>query len=160
MAHLAKACTQENPQLRPSMRSIVVALMTLSSATEDWDLGTLYENQSFVSLMSGRWALIHPCLHHLTPVNAVNYIAFLWSLLLQSQTSTVIVCMYVCTSLWNSYLYANCIINKMTSSCNSFNKLCILAMYNDIDFESCTWFVDFAFPMVCLTWLIPIANDH
>ncbi|KAH7683362.1 Non-specific serine/threonine protein kinase protein [Dioscorea alata] len=54
MAHLAKACTQENPQLRPSMRSIVVALMTLSSATEDWDLGTLYENQSFVSLMSGR----------------------------------------------------------------------------------------------------------
>ncbi|MCL7031016.1 hypothetical protein MKW94_016473 [Papaver nudicaule] len=31
MAQLAKACTQENPQLRPSMRSIVVALTTLSS---------------------------------------------------------------------------------------------------------------------------------
>ncbi|MCL7042270.1 hypothetical protein MKW94_010725 [Papaver nudicaule] len=29
--HLIQACTQENPQLRPSMRSIVVALTTLSS---------------------------------------------------------------------------------------------------------------------------------
>ncbi|MBA0548315.1 hypothetical protein Golob_019423, partial [Gossypium lobatum] len=38
MAQLAKACTKENPQLRPSMRSIVVALMTLSSSTEDWDV--------------------------------------------------------------------------------------------------------------------------
>ncbi|KAJ6941209.1 hypothetical protein NC651_007104 [Populus alba x Populus x berolinensis] len=37
MAQLGKACTQENPQLRPSMRSIVVALMTLSSSTEDCD---------------------------------------------------------------------------------------------------------------------------
>ncbi|KAI3908728.1 hypothetical protein MKW98_029278 [Papaver atlanticum] len=35
LAQLAKACTQENPKLRPSMRSIVVALMTLSSSTED-----------------------------------------------------------------------------------------------------------------------------
>ncbi|XWS19373.1 hypothetical protein CRYUN_Cryun31cG0010100 [Craigia yunnanensis] len=35
MARLARACTQENPQLRPSMRSIVIALMTLSSSTED-----------------------------------------------------------------------------------------------------------------------------
>ncbi|KAK1271378.1 Chitin elicitor receptor kinase 1 [Acorus gramineus] len=31
MAQLAKACTQENHLLRPSMRYIVVALMTLSS---------------------------------------------------------------------------------------------------------------------------------
>lgn len=54
MAQLAKACTQENPQLRPSMRSIVVALMTLSSTTEDWDMGSFYENQALVSLMSGR----------------------------------------------------------------------------------------------------------
>ncbi|KAM7264907.1 hypothetical protein ACFE04_002590 [Oxalis oulophora] len=38
MAQLAKACTHDNPQLRPTMRSIVVALMTLSSATEDWDV--------------------------------------------------------------------------------------------------------------------------
>ncbi|KAL2495432.1 Chitin elicitor receptor kinase 1 [Forsythia ovata] len=45
MAQLAKACTHENPQLRPSMRSIVVALMTLSSSTEDWDIGSFYENQ-------------------------------------------------------------------------------------------------------------------
>ncbi|KAF5746096.1 Chitin elicitor receptor kinase 1 RLK1 putative isoform 2 [Tripterygium wilfordii] len=54
MAQLAKACTQENPQLRPSMRSIVVALMTLSSSTEDWDVGSFYENQALVGLMSGR----------------------------------------------------------------------------------------------------------
>ncbi|KAF7831580.1 lysM domain receptor-like kinase 3 [Senna tora] len=54
MAHLAKACTQDNPQLRPSMRSIVVALMTLSSATEDWDVGSFYENQALLNLMSGR----------------------------------------------------------------------------------------------------------
>ncbi|KAF3443434.1 hypothetical protein FNV43_RR13116 [Rhamnella rubrinervis] len=54
MAQLAKACTHENPQLRPSMRSIVVALMTLSSATEDWDVGSFYDNQNLVDLMSGR----------------------------------------------------------------------------------------------------------
>ncbi|XAR55349.1 Non-specific serine/threonine protein kinase [Bertholletia excelsa] len=54
MAQLAKACTQENPQLRPSMRSIVVALMTLSSSTDDWDAGSFYENQALVNLMSGR----------------------------------------------------------------------------------------------------------
>ncbi|XP_028758101.1 lysM domain receptor-like kinase 3 [Neltuma alba] len=54
MAQLAKACTQDNPQLRPSMRSIVVALMTLSSATEDWDVGSFYENPALMKLMSGR----------------------------------------------------------------------------------------------------------
>lgn len=54
MAQLARACTHENPQLRPSMRSIVVALMTLSSSTEDWDVGSFYENQALVNLMSGR----------------------------------------------------------------------------------------------------------
>jgi len=54
MAQLAKLCTQENPQQRLSMRSIVVALMTLSSTTEDWDVGSFYENQALVNLMSGR----------------------------------------------------------------------------------------------------------
>ncbi|KAJ7960353.1 putative Receptor protein kinase [Quillaja saponaria] len=53
MAQLAKACTQDNPQLRPSMRSIVVALITLSSPTEDWDIGSFYENQTLINLMSG-----------------------------------------------------------------------------------------------------------
>ncbi|KAG6517314.1 hypothetical protein ZIOFF_020699 [Zingiber officinale] len=53
MAWLAKCCTQENPLQRPSMRQIVVSLMTLSSATEDWDMGT-FANQSLVNLMSGR----------------------------------------------------------------------------------------------------------
>ncbi|XP_073156945.1 lysM domain receptor-like kinase 3 [Henckelia pumila] len=54
VAHLAKACTHENPQLRPTMRSIVVALMTLSSSTEDWDIGSFYENQGLDHLISGR----------------------------------------------------------------------------------------------------------
>ncbi|GMN36384.1 hypothetical protein TIFTF001_005987 [Ficus carica] len=54
MAQLAKACTQESPQLRPSMRSIVVALMTLSSTTEEWDVGSLYDNHALVNLMTGR----------------------------------------------------------------------------------------------------------
>ncbi|OIW04679.1 hypothetical protein TanjilG_07814 [Lupinus angustifolius] len=54
LAQLAKACTQHNPQLRPSMRSIVVALMTLSSTTDDWDVGSFYENQNLVNLMSGK----------------------------------------------------------------------------------------------------------
>ncbi|XP_076956144.1 lysM domain receptor-like kinase 3, partial [Bidens hawaiensis] len=35
MAQLAKACTHEDPQQRPHMRSIVVALMTLLSSTKD-----------------------------------------------------------------------------------------------------------------------------
>ena len=54
MAQLANACTQENPQLRPSMRSIVVALMTLSSSKEYLDVGSFYENQALVNLKSGR----------------------------------------------------------------------------------------------------------
>lgn len=53
MTHLAKACTHDNPQLRPSMRSIVVALVTLSSSTEDWG-ESFYENRGLVNLiMSG-----------------------------------------------------------------------------------------------------------
>ncbi|EYU43124.1 hypothetical protein MIMGU_mgv1a020205mg [Erythranthe guttata] len=55
LAQLARACTHENPQLRPSMRSIVVALMTLSSTTEDWDVGSFYANHpGLLNLMSGR----------------------------------------------------------------------------------------------------------
>ncbi|CAN4078400.1 unnamed protein product [Withania somnifera] len=51
---LAKACTHENPQLRPSMRSIVVALMSISSSSADWNIGAFYENQGLAHLMSGR----------------------------------------------------------------------------------------------------------
>lgn len=55
MAQLAKACTYENPELRPSTRSIVVALMTLSSSNqEEWDVGSFYENQSLFDPLSGR----------------------------------------------------------------------------------------------------------
>ncbi|XP_062194900.1 chitin elicitor receptor kinase 1-like isoform X2 [Phragmites australis] len=51
---LARACTQEDPKLRPTMRSVVVALMTLSSTSELWDMNSIQENQGLVSLMSGR----------------------------------------------------------------------------------------------------------
>ncbi|KAL8239386.1 hypothetical protein R6Q59_015953 [Mikania micrantha] len=54
MAQLAKACTHEDPRLRPSMRHVVVELMTLSSSTEDWNASSFYENQTLVSLMSGK----------------------------------------------------------------------------------------------------------
>ncbi|KAI7728431.1 hypothetical protein M8C21_000915 [Ambrosia artemisiifolia] len=54
MAQLAKACTHKNPHLRPSMQSVVVALMILLSSTENWDVGSFYENQNLMSLMSGR----------------------------------------------------------------------------------------------------------
>lgn len=54
MATVAKACTQENPRLRPTMRSVVVALTTLSSTGDDWDIGSLCEVNSSISLMSGR----------------------------------------------------------------------------------------------------------
>ncbi|CAL9753421.1 unnamed protein product [Musa acuminata subsp. burmannicoides] len=53
MAWLAKSCTEENRQQRPTMRQIVVSLMTLSAGTEDWDVGS-YEKQALVDLMSGR----------------------------------------------------------------------------------------------------------
>lgn len=54
-AQLAKACTQENPQPRPSMRSIVVALMTLTSSKDDWDVCSFYESEAdLVNLMLGR----------------------------------------------------------------------------------------------------------
>ena len=51
---LARACTQEDPKARPTMRSIVVALMTLSSTSELWDINAVQENQGLVNLMSGR----------------------------------------------------------------------------------------------------------
>ncbi|XP_075481626.1 chitin elicitor receptor kinase 1-like [Primulina tabacum] len=54
LSALARACTAETPEIRPTMRSIVVALMTLSSSTEDWDLGSFYGNQGLLNLMSGR----------------------------------------------------------------------------------------------------------
>ncbi|KAF8030230.1 hypothetical protein BT93_E2621 [Corymbia citriodora subsp. variegata] len=54
MATLAKACTQENPQLRPTMRSVVVALTALSSTEDDWDIGSICKAHSSVSLVSRR----------------------------------------------------------------------------------------------------------
>ncbi|MED6169580.1 hypothetical protein PIB30_022518 [Stylosanthes scabra] len=54
IAQLAKACTEADPQRRPKMRSVVVALMTLSSTTENWDIASFYENPVLANLMSGR----------------------------------------------------------------------------------------------------------
>ncbi|OEL22627.1 Chitin elicitor receptor kinase 1 [Dichanthelium oligosanthes] len=51
---LARGCTQEDPKARPTMRSIVVALMTLSSTSEFWDMNAVQENQDLVNLISGR----------------------------------------------------------------------------------------------------------
>ncbi|KAK9924380.1 hypothetical protein M0R45_032750 [Rubus argutus] len=53
MAQLAKACVHKDKELRPSMRSIAVALMTLSASPEDWDVGSFYENHALVKQMSG-----------------------------------------------------------------------------------------------------------
>ncbi|KAL2316978.1 hypothetical protein Fmac_030854 [Flemingia macrophylla] len=51
IAQLGRACTRDNPLLRPSMRSIVVALMTLSSPSEDCEDDTSYENQTLINLL-------------------------------------------------------------------------------------------------------------
>lgn len=53
MVELAQACTQENPENRPSMRSVVVALMSLSSTTETWDIGSFHEH-GLENLVAGR----------------------------------------------------------------------------------------------------------
>lgn len=39
MAQLAKWCTQFEANTRPTMRSVVVKLMTLTSSTQEWDVG-------------------------------------------------------------------------------------------------------------------------
>ncbi|XP_058748313.1 lysM domain receptor-like kinase 3 [Vicia villosa] len=54
MAELGRACTRDNPLLRPSMRSLVVDLMTLSSPLEDCDDDNSYENQTLINLLSVR----------------------------------------------------------------------------------------------------------
>lgn len=49
MANLAGACTREEPMLRPTMRVAVVALMTLSSSTQEWE-----SDYGMEGLISGR----------------------------------------------------------------------------------------------------------
>ncbi|XP_021763736.1 chitin elicitor receptor kinase 1-like [Chenopodium quinoa] len=53
MVELARACTHENPELRPSMRSVAVALMSSSSTIENWDTGSFHE-YGLRNLGSGR----------------------------------------------------------------------------------------------------------
>ncbi|MED6169585.1 Chitin elicitor receptor kinase 1 [Stylosanthes scabra] len=53
MAQLAKACTEGDPQRRPKMRSVVLALGALNSDTENWDL-LLRKYCSFESIMPAR----------------------------------------------------------------------------------------------------------
>lgn len=54
MAQLAKACTESDPQRRPNMSYVVVALTTLNSTTEEWDIASIYKNPALANLMSGR----------------------------------------------------------------------------------------------------------
>ncbi|XP_057536219.1 lysM domain receptor-like kinase 3 isoform X1 [Amaranthus tricolor] len=54
VAELARACTQDNAMLRPSMRSVVVALTTMSSTTQNWDIESFYRNSDLLNLVSGR----------------------------------------------------------------------------------------------------------
>ncbi|KAK7300375.1 hypothetical protein RJT34_11219 [Clitoria ternatea] len=54
MAQLAKACTENDPQKRPNMSSVVVTLTALISTTEDWDIASIIENPALVNLMSGK----------------------------------------------------------------------------------------------------------
>ncbi|KAI9095356.1 hypothetical protein K1719_026390 [Acacia pycnantha] len=58
MAQLGRACTQDDPQLRPTMRSVVVALMTLSSSSpyEDCEVvGSAFSHhQTIINPLSGR----------------------------------------------------------------------------------------------------------
>ncbi|CAN0914427.1 Chitin elicitor receptor kinase 1 [Linum grandiflorum] len=42
MAELGKACTREKPEMRPSMRSVVIALTAISSASQAWNPETFY----------------------------------------------------------------------------------------------------------------------
>ncbi|XP_031260086.1 chitin elicitor receptor kinase 1-like isoform X1 [Pistacia vera] len=54
MAELGRACTKEDPQVRPSMREIVVALTTLSSETKEWNVSGFHGNKALLNLMSGK----------------------------------------------------------------------------------------------------------
>ncbi|KAH9617760.1 hypothetical protein KSS87_014371 [Heliosperma pusillum] len=54
VAELAKACTHDNPHVRPSMKSVVVALTSLSSATGNWDIDSFYGNNALLNRVSGR----------------------------------------------------------------------------------------------------------
>ncbi|KAL3679668.1 hypothetical protein R1sor_022624 [Riccia sorocarpa] len=54
MAQLAGACTQEKPERRPTMRTVVVALMTLSSTTQDWEMHAYGSDRLTTGLVSGR----------------------------------------------------------------------------------------------------------
>ncbi|GLJ29097.1 hypothetical protein SUGI_0573780 [Cryptomeria japonica] len=44
MIQLAVACTQENPELRPTMRTVVVALMTLLSSKNEGSSSPIFQN--------------------------------------------------------------------------------------------------------------------
>ncbi|KMZ60279.1 Protein kinase family protein [Zostera marina] len=54
LAMLGKACTQENPESRPNMRSVVVSLIMLSLSSSKWDARLIDEDKTLVKLMSGR----------------------------------------------------------------------------------------------------------
>ncbi|KAE9614928.1 hypothetical protein Lal_00036036 [Lupinus albus] len=52
IAQVGRACTRDNPILRPNMKSIVVALMTLSSSThQDHTSSSSYDHQTLINLL-------------------------------------------------------------------------------------------------------------
>ena len=46
MAQLAGACTQDLPDKRPNIRKAVVALMAMSSATCEWEIGAFANHRA------------------------------------------------------------------------------------------------------------------
>ncbi|KAI9095355.1 hypothetical protein K1719_026389 [Acacia pycnantha] len=54
IAQLANVCTDGDPDRRPSMRSVVVTLMTLSSTSMEWNIASLHENPTFSDIISAR----------------------------------------------------------------------------------------------------------
>ncbi|CAI0550894.1 unnamed protein product [Linum tenue] len=50
MAELGRACTRENPEVRPSMRSVVIALTAISSVSEAWNPDTFYRRGNSLSV--------------------------------------------------------------------------------------------------------------
>jgi len=52
--NFADGTTSQSMYNERSTTSTVVALMTLTSTTEDWNISSFYENPAFVNLMSGR----------------------------------------------------------------------------------------------------------
>jgi len=88
LAQLAGACTQELPSKRPTMRKAVVALMTLSSTTQDWDVGASTKNSSTTTIV---WILNSDHIYSRMLLGSANSIASEWRsyLCIRRQTNEI-----------------------------------------------------------------------